>query len=1049
MTNSNQTPRADDDITGIAAYFIRNRVISWMISLIFLIGGAAAFFGLGRLEDPAFTIKDAMVVTSYPGATPQQVEEEVTYPLEKAIQQLTYVDEVNSISSRGLSQITVTMKNNYGPDDLPQIWDELRRKVNDLKGSLPPGVNDPQVIDDFGDVYGILLAVTGDGYSYKELLDYVDYLRRELELIDGVSKVSVSGQQQEQVFIEISMKRLSSLGLSPSTVFNLLSTQNVVSDAGAVRIGSEYIRIQPTGEFQNVDQLGDLILTESGAQGLIYLRDVAEITRGYIEVPSNIITFNGHLALNLGVSFAQGVNVVEVGQRFDRRLAELKYQQPVGVEIAEIYSQPKEVDKSVSGFVVSLGQAVAIVIVVLLFFMGLRSGLLIGLILLLTVLGTFIFMKYFAIDLQRISLGALVIALGMLVDNAIVVVEGILIGTQKGRTRLQAATDIVTQTKWPLLGATVIAVTAFAPIGLSEDSTGEYCGTLFTVLLISLMLSWFTAISITPFFADIFFKGQKNAAGSEDADPYNGIIFVVYRRFLQLCMRQAWFTVIVLVVGLAASVYGFGFVKQAFFPSSTTPMFQADIWLPEGTDIRATNTKLKALESWITQQDGVEHVTTTAGKGLQRFMLTYAPEKSYAAYGEITTRVTSYESLDALMVKFRAHVEQQFPEVNYKLKKIELGPGGGAKIEARLIGSDPTVLRSLAAEVQGIMRDDPGATNIRHDWRERTKVLEPKFNESQARRYGITKSDVDDFLSMSFSGLSIGVYRDGTTLMPIVARLPEEERVDIRNIEGMKIWSPALSEFIPLQQVTLGYDMRWEDPIIVRKNRKRMLTVMADPDLLGEETAATLQSRLQTKIEALEFPPGYSLEWGGEYESSADAQASLFTTMPMGYLFMFLITVFLFNSIKEPIIVWCTVPLALIGVTSGLLLLDTPFGFMALLGFLSLSGMVLKNGIVLLDQIEIEMKLGKDPYVAVVDAALSRVRPVCMAAITTILGMIPLLPDIFFKPMAVTIMFGLGFATVLTLIVVPVLYRLFHSVRVPNGREPSDPSAQGMQEATQ
>ncbi|WP_117234575.1 efflux RND transporter permease subunit [Vibrio maerlii] len=1031
MSEVNNTPALnDDDEKGIAAYFIKNRVISWMVSLIFLIGGTAAFFGLGRLEDPAFTIKDAMVITSYPGATPQQVEEEVSYPLEKAIQQLTYVDEVNSISSRGLSQISVTMKNNYGPDDLPQIWDELRRKVNDLAPQLPPGVQDPTVIDDFGDVYGILLAVTGDSYSYKELLDYVDYLRRELELVDGVSKISVSGQQQEQVFIEISMKRLSTLGISPNTVFNLLSTQNVVSNAGATRIGSEYIRIQPTGEFQDVDELGDLILSEGGAQGLLYLRDVAEIKRGYIEIPTNIINFNGNLALNVGVAFSKGVNVVEVGKAFDRRLAELKFQQPVGIEISEIYSQPKEVDKSVSGFVISLGQAVAIVIIVLLFFMGLRSGLLIGLILLLTVLGTFIFMQYFAIDLQRISLGALVIALGMLVDNAIVVVEGILIGTQKGRTRMQAATDIVTQTKWPLLGATIIAVTAFAPIGLSQDSTGEYCGTLFTVLLISLMLSWFTAISLTPFFADIFFKGQKLTGGGEDSDPYQGVVFVFYKRFLDFCMRRAWFTVIILVIGLAASFWGFTFIKQSFFPSSTTPMFQTDVWLPEGTDIRATNTKLKALESWLADQDGVEHITTTAGKGLQRFMLTYAPEKSYAAYGEITTRVASYEVLQPLMERFREHIQNEFPEVNYKLKQIELGPGGGAKIEARLVGSDPTILRGLAAQVIDIMNADPGATNVRHDWRERTKVLEPQFNESQARRYGITKSDVDEFLAMSFSGISVGVYRDGTTLMPIVTRLPEEERVDIRNIEGMKIWSPVLSEYIPLQQVTQGYEIRWEDPIIVRKNRKRMLTVFADPDLLGDETAATLQGRLMPLIEAIDFPPGYSLEWGGEYESSGDAQASLFTTMPLGYLFMFLITVFLFNSVKEPLIVWLTVPLAVIGVTTGLLALDTPFGFMALLGFLSLSGMVLKNGIVLLDQISVEIASGKEPYTAVGDAALSRVRPVCMAAITTILGLVPLLPDIFFRPMAVTIMFGLGFATVLTLIVVPVLYRLFYRLKV-------------------
>ncbi|WP_318449459.1 efflux RND transporter permease subunit [Photobacterium leiognathi] len=1016
----------------IATYFIKNKVISWMLTLIFLVGGTFSFFGLGQLEDPAFTIKDAMVVTAYPGATPQQVEEEVTYPIEKAIQQLTYVDEVNSISSRGLSQITVTMKNNYGPDDLPQIWDELRRKVNDISSNLPPGVAKPKVIDDFGDVYGILLAITGDGYSYKELSDYVDYLRREIELVDGVGKVGVTGNQQEQVFIEISMQRLSSLGISLETIYNILATQNLVTSAGAVRIGDEYVRVHPTGEFKNVDELGDLIITEKGANGLIYLRDVADIKKGFKEIPDNLVGFNGHEALNVGVSFVEGVNVVEVGQRVMQKLAELKEQQPVGIDIDAVYSQPIEVDKSVSGFVVSLGQAVVIVIVVLLFFMGLRSGLLIGLILLLTVLGTFVFMKWLAIDLQRISLGALVIALGMLVDNAIVVVEGILIGMQKGRTRMQAASDIVTQTKWPLLGATVIAVMAFAPIGLSQDSTGEYCRTLFTVLLISLMLSWFTAISLTPFFADLFFKNVKVDQADDQKDPYGSIFFVVYRKSLEFCMRQAWMTVIVLILMLGGSVYGFTLLKQSFFPASTTPMFMVDVWLPEGTDIRATNDTLKQLEKVVGAEEGVEYVSSSAGKGSQRFMLTYAPEKSYAAYGELIVRVDSFESVVPVMKKFREKLDKDFPEIEYKAKLVMLGPSSGSKIEARIVGSDPTVLRGIASQVVDVMNADPGAFNIRHDWRERTKVIEPVFNESQARRYGITKKDVDELLQMAFSGLNIGLYREGTNLMPIVARLPEEERVDISTIEGMKIWSPAIQGYIPLQQVVLDVNVRWEDPLVVRKNRKRVLTVMADPDPIGEETAATVQKRIMPAIAAIELPEGYSLEWGGEYESSADAQASLFQTMPMGYLAMFLITIFLFNKVKEALIVWATVPLAIIGVTLGLLLLNTPFGFMALLGFLSLSGMLVKNGIVLLDQIEIEIASGKEKYQAVVDAAVSRVRPVCMAAITTVLGMLPLLPDVFFKPMAVTIMFGLSFATVLTLIVVPVLYRLFHKLKVPS-----------------
>lgn len=1023
----------------IATYFIKNKVISWMLTLIFLVGGTVSFFGLGQLEDPAFTIKDAMVVTAYPGATPQQVEEEVTYPIEKAIQQLTYVDEVNSLSSRGLSQITVTMKNNYGPDDLPQIWDELRRKVNDISSNLSPGVAKPKVIDDFGDVFGILLAITGEGYSYKELSDYVDYLRREIELVDGVGKVSVTGNQQEQVFIEISMQRLSSLGISLDTIYNILATQNLVTSAGAVRIGDEYVRVHPTGEFKNVDELGDLIITDKGANGLIYLRDVADIKKGFKEIPDNLVSFDGHQALNMGVSFVDGVNVVEVGQRVMQRLAELKEQQPVGIDIDEVYSQPTEVDKSVSGFVVSLGQAVAIVIIVLLFFMGLRSGLLIGLILLLTVLGTFVFMKWMAIDLQRISLGALVIALGMLVDNAIVVVEGILIGMQKGRTRAQAASDIVTQTKWPLLGATVIAVMAFAPIGLSQDSTGEYCRTLFTVLLISLMLSWFTAISLTPFFADIFFKNVNVEQGENQKDPYSGIFFVVYRKSLEFCMRRAWLTILTLILMLGGSLYGFTLLKQSFFPASTTPMFMVDVWLPEGTDIRATNDTLKSLEKVVNAENGVNYVSSSAGKGSQRFMLTYAPEKSYASYGELIVRVKRFEDVIPVMRKFSQAMNKDHPEVEYKLKQVMLGPSSGSKIEARIVGSDPTILRGIASQVVDVMNADPGAFNIRHDWRERTKVIEPVFNESQARRYGITKKEVDELLQMAFSGINIGLYREGTNLMPIVARLPEEERVDISTIEGMKIWSPAIQGYIPLQQVVLGVNVRWEDPLVVRKNRKRMLTIMADPDPLGDETAASVQARLLPLIETIDLPAGYSLEWGGEYESSADAKASLFQTMPMGYLAMFLITIFLFNKVKEALIVWATVPLAIIGVTIGLLLLNTPFGFMALLGFLSLSGMLVKNGIVLLDQIEIEIASGKEKYLAVVDAAVSRVRPVCMAAITTVLGMLPLLPDVFFKPMAVTIMFGLSFATVLTLIVVPVLYRLFHKLKIPADQTTQQP----------
>jgi multidrug efflux pump subunit AcrB len=1015
----------------IAEYFIKNRVISWLITAIFAFGGLAAYLDLGQLEDPAYTIKDAVVVTTYPGASSQQVEEEVTYKLEMAIQQLSYIDKITSISSAGLSQITVSMKKKYNAETLPQIWDELRRKVNDISPSLPPGAGQPLVNDDFGDVYGVLMAITGEGYSYKELNDYIDFIKREIEVVDGVGKVSLAGVQKEQVFVEISYKKLSALGIAPNTIYSLLNEQNLVSPAGSVRHGDEYIRIYSTGEFTNVSELENLIIAGAGSDKLVYLRDVAGIYRGYEEIPNNIYNFNGKQTIALGISFADGVNVVDIGQAVRQRMDELEYTKPLGIDVTYIYDQPSAVATSVKGFILNLIAAVVIVVVVLLFFMGIKSGVLIGLILALTVFGSFIFMKQMGIDLQRISLGALIIALGMLVDNAIVVVEGILIGVQKGRTKLQAAVEIVEQTKWPLLGATVIAVTAFAPIGLSDDSTGEFAGSLFWVLLISLMMSWFTAITLTPFFADLFFKEQKQKSEGDASseDPYKGAVFTLYKKALDVCMRFKWMTIASMVLMLVLAVVGFGSVRQAFFPPATTPIFLVDVWLPQGSDIRYTHQVVSDMEQWVLAQPEVKQVTSSTGKGALRFMLTYTPEKSYPSYAQLLINTNTSEDLRPMMARLRESFAQSFPQALIKLRNLEIGPSPAGKIEARFTGSDPSVLRNLGEQAKQIFREEPSAANIRDDWRQRSKLIRPIFDESLARRAGISRSELDDTLNMSFSGRTVGLYRDGTDMLPIVVRLPDDERVDITNYESLQIWSPTLQQYIPIQQVAPEYQLVWEDPIIQRRDRKRTITVIADHDILGDETAAQVFSRVRSKVEAIALPKGYFLEWGGEYEASRDASTALFGSLPMGFLSMFLITVFLFNSFKKPLVIWCCVPLALIGITFGLLLLDAAFGFMALLGALSLVGMLLKNGIVLLDQINLELKSGIEPYKAVFISGVSRVRPVAMAAITTILGMLPLLGDAFFVDMAVTIMFGLGFATVLTLLVVPVLFMVFHGIK--------------------
>ena len=1001
-----------------------------MFTLLLLIGGSVSYFDLGQLEDPEFTLKKAMVITMYPGASPQQVEEEVTFPIENAIQQLPYVDYVTSISSNGKSQISVEMKSNYRKEQLRQIWDEMRRKINDLSPSLPSGVYPSTILDDFADVYGVMYSVTGDGYSYDELKDYVDFLKRELVLVKGVSKVTVAGQQQAQVMVEVSTRKLAQLGIAPSHIFQLLQSQNTVSNAGKIRVGDESIRLHPTGEFKDVKELETLLISKPGANELIYLGDVAKVYREYAEVPNNIIRYNSQQALLIGVSFMSGVNVVDVGKNIDEHLASLEYQRPHGIHINSVYNQPQEVQKSVDGFIISLLEAIAIVIVVLLLFMGLKSGILIGGILLLTVLGTFIFMKLFAIDLQRISLGALIIALGMLVDNAIVVTEGILINLKRGQTKLKAAVNIVEQTKWPLLGATVIAVTAFAPIGLSSDASGEFAGSLFWVLFISLLLSWITAITLTPFFANLMFKENefKNEEGQEDEDPYKGFIFNGYKAILDLALHFRKTTLILMIALLCTAVVGFGSVKQSFFPASNTPMFYVDYWQEQGSDIRSTLEGVKKLEEFLQKEDLVEEVTSTTGQGAPRFMLTYAPEKSYPAYGQLIIRVADREAVATVMQTVRDYSSNHALSAQLKIKPMEIGPSTDAKIEARFSGPDPVVLRQLAATAEELIGSDDGAYNIRDDWRARTKMIRPQFNEQKARRLGISKSDLDNVLLTSLSGKQVGVYRDGTQLLPIIARSPANERLNVESVHDLQIYSPVLGVFVPVTQVVDEFDVQWEDSLIMRRDRKRTITVMADHNVLGDETPAKLFARIRGPIENMELPRGYQLEWGGEFESSSKAQKAIFGSLPLGYLAMFAVTVLLFNSLKQPLVIWATVPLAIIGVSAGLLAMNAPFSFMGLLGLLSLSGMLIKNGIVLVDQINLELREGKSPYEAVFDSGVSRVRPVAMAAITTILGMIPLLFDVFFQSMAVTIMFGLGFATILTLIVVPVLYTVIFRI---------------------
>ena len=1007
----------------ITEYALSKKVVSYFAILILIFGGIWSYRNLGKLEFPTFTIKTAVVVTPYTGATAKEVEQEVTDRLEKAVQELSQIDEVRSISQHGLSIIYVDIKTTYDTDQMPQIWDELRRKVNDARAYLPPGAGPSVVNDDFGDVYGIFFAVTGEGYSYEEIKDTVDLLKRELLLVDEVANVEIWGDQQEVVKLRASRSRMAELGVDMTEILGTLNRENLTADSGQVTVNDDYIRINPTGGFARVKDLGELLVRSDKNGNLIYLKDLVTITREYQDPPSALMRYNGMPALGLGISTVDGGNVVKMGKAVRERIDELTVDIPVGMELGVIAYQADLVSDSVTAFIINLVEAVAIVIVALCVTMGLSSGMLMGVILLLTIFGTFIGMKLMAIDFQMISLGALILALGMLVDNAIVVTEGILVRVQQGKSRTASAIETVAQTAWPLLGATIVAVLAFAAIGTSPDATGEFLISLFLVMAISLGLSWVLAITITPLFCMQFLPKPKNGNIS---DPYGGRIFRAYRRMLDMSLHHRFMSLLVLLGLLLASVYGFGFVDNSFFPNDSRNQLKINFWRPEGTHIGKVTEDVAEFEKHLAGIDEVDVTTSFIGQGALRFLLSYEPQMPNTSYAQILVTVKDHRSIDHLIGQLRDYASTAFPDADVTLEKFKRGPGSSGQIEARFHGPDIRVLRKLSEQARQIMAQDSNAVDIRDDWRQPVLTLRPRVAEAAARRLGITRSQIAEALAMNFSGKTFGIYREDNKLLPMILQAPDDEREAVERIKDITVFSPVTGGAVPLSRIVTGMETQWEDPIIRRKNRHRTITAQCNPAV---GNASVLQERLQSRVEALKLPRGYMLEWGGDYESSADAQVSLFKMVPVFFLAMIAIVVMLFNAVRQTLIIFLCLPLISIGVTAALLVTGEPFGFMCILGFLGLSGMIIKNAVVLIDQINIEIGSGKKPYPAILDSAISRLRPVTMAALTTVLGMLPLITDPFFSGMSITIIGGLTFGTILTLLVVPMLYSLFYRIR--------------------
>lgn len=1017
---------------------VKNKRVTFFFMFLLLLGGVVAFKQLGRLEDPEFTIKEALIITPYEGASAQEVANEVTNVIERACQQLGQLDRVESESVRGRSTVSAIIKGQYNADSMPQVWDELRRKVADAQSQLPPAARGRSVVvDDFGDVFGIFFAINGEGFSEPELRRYAEFLRRQLVNVPDVKKVDIFAAQQEVVFVEISRKRLSQLGINEEQIYAQLQAQNVAADGGRVRVGEQFLTIDPRGGFASAEDMLDMAIGAGGTGAQLFLRDVATIRRGLEDPPRRMMTFDGKPAVGLGISTVKGGNVVSMGEKVRKRLAELKSEQPIGMEIGEINFQPEAVTEATNLFAFNIAKAVTIVFVVLLIAMGLRAGFIIGVILVVTILATVQVMYFQQILMERISLGAFIIALCMLTDNAIVVTESIKVRMEAGEEKIEVIRDSVAQNQWPLLGATAIAVIAFAAIGLSDDSTGEYARSLFYVIFISLAISWVTAITFTPLLCYLLFKPSKDPA-YRDRDPYAALPYRIFRRMLIVSLKLRW-AVLVVIVGLfIAAVYGFGHVQQNFFPPATRPQFMVDAFLPAGTDINESAKFADNVGGFIKKQPGVKHVTGFVGGGGLRFLLVYSPENQNPAYVQFLVNVDDPKSIDALMGTIQGYLDKEHPSANAIAQKFLLGPGGGGRVQVRFSGPDPGVLRQLSAKAREIMNKDGGALCVRDDWRELEPVVRPDMLELQARRNGITRVDVARAIETGLQGRNVGFYREpglaglGTfpqeaRLLPIIARPPEAERTGIDAISNMQIWSPVAMRMIPLRQVATGTSVQWEDPVVMRRDRFPTITVHCDP---RSGLPSQLFNRLRPEIEAIELPTGYTMAFGGEHEDSKNARAALATALPLALMLMVAIVVMIFDSIRITMVICLAVPLAIIGVTGGLLLMNQPFGFMALLGAIALAGEQIKNSIVLVDEFGTQKNdYGKSPYWAVVDGAVSRLRPVMLVAITTVLGMIPLLSDPFFSAMAVTIMFGLGFACVLTMIVVPVLFVILFRIK--------------------
>lgn len=1003
-------------------YSLKNRKVVWFFLFILLAGGALGFVTLGKKEDSVFVIKSASLVCSYPGATPLEVEQLVTEPIEREVQSMRLVHKITSESYYGLSKILVELDPATRASEIPQLWDELRRKVLNIQPRLPAGASPVTVADDFGDVYGIYYGLSVDGgFTWAELRDWAQRIKTALVTVDGVQKVSLFGEQTPVVNVYVNLAALANFAIRPETIVATIGQQNTIVNSGEKQAGALQIQILEAGTYKNLDDISNQMLT--AASGKQYrLGDIARVERGYADPPQTLMRVDGRRAVGIGISTEAQVDVVKTGEKITRVLDGLTRQMPVGMDLTVLYPENRIARQANATFVLNLAESVAIVILIIMLVMGFRAGVLIGSSLLFSIGGTLLLMQFLGEGLNRTSLAGFIIAMGMLVDNAIVVTDNAQQAMLRGVARRRAVVDGANAPRWSLLGATLIAIFSFLPLYLAPSSVAEIVKPLFVVLALSLLLSWVLALTQTPLFGDFMLRVKPVAH-----DPYDTKFYRTFDRILAALLRWRWGVVAGVAALFAAALAVMGLMPQNFFPSLDKPYFRADVLLPEGYNIRDTERNLRTMEEWLHAQPEVKTVSVTMGSTPPRYYLASSSVSLRPNFGNILVELHDKGQTEAVEARFNAYVRAMCPDVWLRSSLFKLSPVPDAAIEFGFIGDDIDTLRRLTQAAEEIMWRTAGTVNIRNSWGNRVPTWLPLYSQMKGQRIGVTRSQMAQGITIATQGYRLGEYREGDQFMPILLKDENIDTYNLTNLQALPIFTPA-GKVYSIEQATDGFRFEYRVGVVKRYNRQRVMKAQCDPGR-GVNTMRLYAALRDSVLRGVVLPEGYSMKVFGEQESQQESNSALARYMPLTMVLIFIVLLLLFRNYREPTVILLMIPLIFIGVVLGLAVTGKVFNFFSLLGLLGLVGMNIKNAVVLVEQIGVLRSEGKGAYEALTAATRSRIVPVAMASGTTILGMLPLLFDSMFGAMAATIMGGLLVATLLTVCVLPVVYAIFYNIR--------------------